>query len=964
MIPIVGMLAGLGGALVGRFLSGLSTGNAFFGSLVAVTGDAHQVQVAQDIFRADVRHETSLLVREDMRDVYALMCEAVALQLTMASICLGVCFDVLISGYPEQGPSLAVELWALCTWWSILFALTSLLLALWFQMCVQKKVREKLFLKHRVFTANDIVVSALGGRNLAEQVGRLHARVVSGLLTLATMGLWDRIRGEGETGGSEASDSNAAHDDPTEHDMGQVASRVRVELVPVSEQCSDCVEIKKLNGGHIVPVCRRARAWYDLKTHSMMRHTLAEIPGFLEGGELVRQPWRIAPDQLKVLRLKVYDEATLYVAGRLEGTEELHPDDEKNKSWTSVCQLNPGYMSWAEDEMPRVVRGGHRACSYFRQVEGFSIFVNCHQMQLPIYKLVLQPPNDDGEPVDVEIRWRFKSVVEALTVIAREGSVLGPEDDYPKKAFLQELEVLAPLMIFSGGYLYTGSSCLMLAVLALHSARVCPVRPWPQCLGEVLAILAAASIMFVGIWSRVFMDRDGPRLYSLHAEDTTEVVYQHRVREQGFTPKQNKPYWRRCASALQRSWRRPTCSEGSPIDDASPSNTSMSKNTARKKGVTLKTTVSDIVSAKLLKQSLQTRRNLVAGSSVLGILFISSLGTCIVKFAIERAGHGVLLEAAQSVDAAPSWPWRTWPAAWPPLFQPTAAAFGADGKTLWLTSSFQLVALKYSAATHQAQTVGAPLRLPTAASGLCFVCGKLLVVGGDATFHVLDPGAVAVAAASVSASSGRLAPGLAAQLAPVLAVAAGGLPGELQRGAGAAAFAGVLEARLWGQPAAAAAGAVPGAGVLAAALPREADAGEAGGVVLYDVSGLGVAGPLSMQPLARIRPRWPAAAAGLDRPIVAMHLCVVGACAAAEPRLWVALSGEGSSLLAVGMDSGEVLSVPHPWPSGGTRRLVALTGNATHLLAISNSIVDEVRSMPEARAARYADLVKGAVGEL
>merc|ERR1740127_28858 len=96
------LAAGAVGAVLSRGLNILGTGNNLFSNGIAVTGDAHQVQLAQDIFRADVRIELSQMIREDIRDVHQLMCETVSTQVTMGSIVLGVCFMVLIEGYVES----------------------------------------------------------------------------------------------------------------------------------------------------------------------------------------------------------------------------------------------------------------------------------------------------------------------------------------------------------------------------------------------------------------------------------------------------------------------------------------------------------------------------------------------------------------------------------------------------------------------------------------------------------------------------------------------------------------------------------------------------------------------------------------------------------------------------------------------------------------------------------------------
>jgi hypothetical protein len=47
------------GTLLARGYDALDLTNQLFGSFVAVTGDAHQAKVAQDIFRQEIRYERS-----------------------------------------------------------------------------------------------------------------------------------------------------------------------------------------------------------------------------------------------------------------------------------------------------------------------------------------------------------------------------------------------------------------------------------------------------------------------------------------------------------------------------------------------------------------------------------------------------------------------------------------------------------------------------------------------------------------------------------------------------------------------------------------------------------------------------------------------------------------------------------------------------------------------------------------
>eukprot|EP00443_Scrippsiella_acuminata_P049938 CAMPEP_0115383470 /NCGR_PEP_ID=MMETSP0271-20121206/6612_1 /TAXON_ID=71861 /ORGANISM="Scrippsiella trochoidea, Strain CCMP3099" /LENGTH=950 /DNA_ID=CAMNT_0002806801 /DNA_START=44 /DNA_END=2893 /DNA_ORIENTATION=+ len=950
MLGFLGVAAGFGGAMLARALNVYSMGTGLFGSMVSVTGDAHQAQIAQDIFRADVRHELSLLVREDMRDVYALMCETVSTQVTMGSICLGVCFGVFIEGYASGAQAVILELWAMFVSWATLFTLTSLLLAMWFQMSIKNAVRERLLLRHRIFTPNDAVISSLGGRSLAEQVSRLHARVVSQLVNLVSLAMMPSSDKDEENDASAGriraqtgAISEAGPFSPLSAKGGKLSLKVpdleaRNEPIPENinpgelswhelaggglssdlqpevnvtlnpPDCSECERGAGLSGLHIVRARRNLCAWYDRESHQLVGHKIVEIPGFLVGGALVRQPWRVedfGPTSLEPLRLLVRSEATLYVAARVQSFEaeksSPEPNVSSNPSWIQALDLNRVCKEWAKDEMPDVTRGAHVECPWFQRVEGFSIFVDSHRVHLPLYKLVLAPPEEDDEPVEVEVRWKFTGRVEALTIILREGLVLSSEDEYPKKAFLQEIEVLRPLMVFAARYIQCGTSCLLFAVLWMHLSRILPVRPWPKCWGEVSALLSAASVAFVGIWTRVPIDHGG-RLFELQED------------REGLGRSQRPNYSRTACLWGQRGGGR-SC----PEDDAD--RTPASRRSIRT------SRLSEVVSSKLWHKSRRTNLILVACSCGLAVLFFSSLLWCLIAALDTGLSSGSIgpSSSGAGLGSEPQRPWLAWPADWPPLLAPMAAAFDTDGRTLWFASTFQLSALRIAADDSPAVRVGVPLRLPSSITGLTLVGDHLVIASRSGQMRTLDPSAVlAAATTSVAGSSWLLAAGLSALAAPTIGEAME-LPRDLH---GGAILAGAPQA-------------------LAATPTLQSREGlashDAGSIVLYEASGLGIVGgpDPKLEPQGWLRPILPAEAEGGSAPsaVRAIHLCVSGPCAAVEPRLFAARSGGQGSLLAVGLESGEVLELPSPWASLDDRQIVALTGNATHLLAISEAIV-------------------------
>lgn len=185
----LGNVGSAAGRFLGAGLDGLDITNSLFSSLVAITGDAHQAQVAQDIFRQEVRIERSLRIREDIRDAHKLMIENVQTQLLMGNIVLGVCFAVLVEGRPsdpDRAPVIVQELWATFSVWAIAMTFVSIWFALRFQEIVSTMARKRLLEKHRICMPNDEVVGRMGGLSLAQQVARLHQEGLNRLTQFLT----------------------------------------------------------------------------------------------------------------------------------------------------------------------------------------------------------------------------------------------------------------------------------------------------------------------------------------------------------------------------------------------------------------------------------------------------------------------------------------------------------------------------------------------------------------------------------------------------------------------------------------------------------------------------------------------------------------------------------------------------------------------------------------------------------
>lgn len=162
---------------------------------------------------------------------------------------------------------------------------------------------------------------------------------------------------------------------------------------------------------------------------------------------------------------------------------------------------------WPADELPQALHGFHEdwrgesGYGEFRRVEGFSMYVDRNDIEMPLYKLVLADPKGN-DFVDLVIRWNFKAGCEALVVVARQGQVHCKEEDWPLAEFNAEVREVLNLRRYSGLFLRHGTSCLVLACCVLYVARMSVLLQdqrlwWYEAVLVAIALLP--SIVAIGI---------------------------------------------------------------------------------------------------------------------------------------------------------------------------------------------------------------------------------------------------------------------------------------------------------------------------------------------------------------------------------------------------------------------------------------------------------------------------------
>eukprot|EP00438_Fugacium_kawagutii_P015898 Skav226671 [mRNA] locus=scaffold861:248489:251374:+ [translate_table: standard] len=486
-------LSALAGLAWGRGTDALVLGNDFLSSFVAVSGDAHQAKVAQDLFRQEVRYERSLQIREDIRDVNKCMMESVQTHVLMGSIILAVCFSMSIEGYSGvQTERLLDTLWLLFTSWAATFTFVALWLALRFQMKISGSARERLLRRHRFMVPDDLVVGKMGGENLVDQMADFHNWVLNTMEDLTS-----------------AQTDEETLQQKCEPLFLKAAKGMKPLRVPVETLEDEILDTEPLRKG--------LHAWLHESGEGYSQHKTLEVPYFLLGETCLRMPWMLQADGPS-LKIRVFGDATLYVSAQcVPGDAPVKSSSHMGSSPSSpvsaagvrkALRLESSVPAWPADELPLVRTGfnekwrGESGYGEFRRVEGFSIFVDRQRaMELPLYKIVLASPSDFGvEYIDVVVQWNFKTACEALTVVLRRGHVHCKEEDFPLAEFNAEVKKMLPVRRYAGSYLATGTICLLVATFLMVAARMYNVNRahtwwWFEVLLALVAFLPGCVLL-------------------------------------------------------------------------------------------------------------------------------------------------------------------------------------------------------------------------------------------------------------------------------------------------------------------------------------------------------------------------------------------------------------------------------------------------------------------------------------
>eukprot|EP00928_Gymnodinium_smaydae_P023490 TRINITY_DN19368_c0_g3_i1.p1 TRINITY_DN19368_c0_g3~~TRINITY_DN19368_c0_g3_i1.p1 ORF type:complete len:1321 (+),score=265.64 TRINITY_DN19368_c0_g3_i1:216-4178(+) len=492
-------LMAIAGFLMNASQNAFDVTNTLFGNVVAVTGDAHQSKVAQDIFKQELRYGRSLQMREDVRDVNTMMLESVHAHLFMGSIILGICFSMIIEGYPPfETARMLRGLFAVLSSWAATFVLLSLWLALRFQSKISGIARERLLTRDRFAMPNDRMVGRMGGGNLINQMANLHGSV---LRWLSDFGLST----------SDKHDSEG----PVRRQAREKVTRSRV----VGQDDSP-MDIEPLRLGLF--------AWTHDSGVGSDKHRLIDVPPFLIGETVIRQRWSYLKNSDLVTTFAVHGQATLYVSAcsadfgaGFETSEKENAGMKMSKTETKGALLSTEAFSHAlhittqrpileQEELPQILLGAHDqwlgegGFGQLRPVEGFSIHVDNEGgilRELPLYKIVLRDADPNDGLVKVVLKWRFRGGCTAPLIIVRKGQVHCKEEDWPIAEFNQEILALMPLRDFSGVYLRFSVVNLLLAALMCFTSRQWLLRDLPAPFFEQSLMFIAILPALLVIWA-------------------------------------------------------------------------------------------------------------------------------------------------------------------------------------------------------------------------------------------------------------------------------------------------------------------------------------------------------------------------------------------------------------------------------------------------------------------------------
>lgn len=497
------------------------------------------------------------------------------------------------------------------------------------------------------------------------------------------------------------------------------------------------------------------------------------------------------------------------------------------------------------------------------------MYVAEHKSSLPLYKVALEAPADDSS-VDVEIQWNFPGRVESLVVFLREGCVLTTEDEFPKRAFLQELEVLKPHLIFSTLYSQCGMSCLLLAVVCMHMARVSVVRPYPSSSDEIVAVFGAAAVGLVGIWTRWrLLGQTGGSSFLEEAD-------------------------------AEEPWSGPP--KTPRLEPRTPSNRTPGGRPSR----LISTKSNGIVSKRLWQQRHRNWWKLAYFSCLLGLLFSASLGWCTVAALGSASASAALQEASASLV------WLDWTVRWPPLFEAGMVASSDDG-ILWAASGWSVLGLQ----GMPGKVPHPPVRLPWAAKGLASIGKRMLVADEEGLLRTMQ-----MQSQTPATTASSLVLGLMAEAATVSSPLL--LPEELGQGR-ATAWAGAPAGRLW-------ADAADGNEVLAVAYSSGRVVLYSANNTLgssFEAWGGSFEAMLQLEPFSQSL-----SAPRSSSSIRALHISVLYSLPSSSGQAWLWSLDSGGRLMALGLSTPTEQEVALPWSDSGECATLSMTGNSSHLILL------------------------------